>query len=191
MAEVLHATGDTMDVRSLAAPAAIVDPATARLIDATVAEATARAHQDGEAAGRQAAMQEVAQAVAAVRDGLDRVTAELTAQRELALTADLELVSAVAEAVLERTPPDDAMDVLDRIREAVDLLDADAIQVRVNPQDHAVLTEHTDDARLQLVADPAVERGEATIGTPVAGAQLTRRALLDAALRVIAGEAAR
>lgn len=190
MAEVLHLDDDPSSVRALAAPGAVLDPATAQVLEQAVAEAEERGRRDGERAGREAAAAEVARAVTAVTDALEHVTRELTDARVLAAATNLDAVRTVAEAVLGRTPPAEALEVLDRVRAAVDLLDADRMEVRLHPIDHQVLDDAVDDDRLQLVADPKVAQGDAVVGTSVAGARLTRAALLEAALRAVTEEGA-
>lgn len=190
MPEILHVPDEVTASRPLRAPSAVLDPMTAAIVDQAVAEAEERAHREGEIAGRRAALEETQRAVHAVQVSLDAVRAELEAQRQLATDNNLEVIRAVAQAVLDRTPPDDALCVLDRVRRAVEALDADRLEVRLNPADQQVLAEHVHDERLDLVADASVAVGDAVIGTAVAGAMLTRQALLDAALRALAEEGA-
>lgn len=187
MPEVLRL--DVTDTTAvLGAPAPVLDPATAAVVDQAAAEARRRGQREGEAAGRAAADRAVAGVVQAVA-GLQ---AELAAQRGEATRASLEVAVRLAEAVLDATPPPDALALLDRVREAVAGLDDDHLEVRCHPDDHALLTGDgvvLDAQRCTLVADRSLKPGEARIVGTYGGAELTRQALLAAAIEVLAGGA--
>jgi flagellar biosynthesis/type III secretory pathway protein FliH len=185
--EVLRLEVPTGSVHALAAPSAVLDPLTRRLVDAEVARARDEARHEGEAAGRAAAADAAAGAVAAVRSAVDEVHAQLAADRRAATAASLELALRLASAVLDATPPDPATVVLDRVREAVDLLDGDRLEVRVRPEHHAVLAAGLDDPRLEVVADPTLPPGGARLRGADGGAELTRSALLAAAAELLDG----
>ncbi|MFA9430931.1 hypothetical protein [Egicoccus sp. AB-alg2] len=184
MAELLRLTVSD-DVRTLAPPAPVLDPATAAVLDRAVADARAQAYAEGEAAGRRAA----AAAATQVAGRLEALLQETLAQRDAARTADLALAAELASEVLAATPPTPALDLLDRAREAAALLDDDPLEVRLHPDDHAALAGAPLDARLRLSADPAVARGDARLVGTWGGAEVTRAALLQAvtALRVESG----
>jgi flagellar assembly protein FliH len=170
-------------VHTLLAPTPVLDPTTAAVVEQAVAAARAEAYREGEAAGRAAAIAAAERAVAAVTGALDGLQAEAAAQRDAACRADLELAAELATDVLDRTPPDDALVLLDRIRAVVAMLDDDPLEVRLHPDDLAALepTGGALDGRLRCIPDPAVGPGEARIAGTWGGAALTRRALLDAA----------
>ena len=175
MPEVLRLDIPEGATRSLGKPRAALDPATTAEVERQVAAARAQAYREGERAGREAARAELAQVVAAVEQAADAVRADLAAQREEATRASLALAEAVATAVVGATPSPDALALLARVEEAAAALDDDPIRVVVSADDHAVLSE-------QPLGDP---RLEGSFG----GADLTRRALLAAALEVL-GEGA-
>lgn len=189
MSDILQLHVDDTEIRTLRVPGAVLDPSTQRVVDAAVAAAREQAHAEGVAAGRAMAAEHVERAATAITDAVGRLHGELVAQRDAATAASLDLARATAAAVLDRTPPSDALELFDTIRDAVGLLDADALSVRVSPDDHAVLDELPAIAGLQLVADPAMTAGEAQVDGRHCGAELTRVALLDAALDAL-GEAA-
>jgi flagellar assembly protein FliH len=170
-------------VHTLVAPAPVLDATTAAVVDRAVAAARAEAFREGEAAGRAAAVDAADRAATAVVGALDGLHQEAVAQREEACRAVLELAVDLAGDVLGRTPPDDALAVLDRVRAVVAMLDDDPLEVRLHPEDHAALlaAEAAVGGRLRLVADPQVVPGDARVTGTWGGAELTRRALLAAA----------
>jgi flagellar biosynthesis/type III secretory pathway protein FliH len=177
LAELLHLEVDE-HVRTLAAPKAVLDPATAAVVAQAADAAHARGYAEGIAEGRIAASAAAAQIVAR----LDEVLGELLAQRAAAREADIGLAARLAADVLGATPPVDALALLDRVHEAATVLDDDPLEVRLNPADLAAIGSAPHDRRLQLLADPAVAPGEAVLGGAWGGAALTRAAMLDAAI---------
>lgn len=172
----------------LGSPTPVLDPPTAKLVEQAAATARRQGRREGEKAGRAAADQ----AAKGVLDAVRSIQAELAAQRAEALRASAELAQLLATAVLDATPPPDALAVLDRVREAVAGLDDDHLEVHLNRDDHAMLT--ADESvfagqRLTLVADRALKPGEARIVGSFGGAELTRAALLAAAMDVFAAGA--
>jgi flagellar biosynthesis/type III secretory pathway protein FliH len=126
-------------VATLVAPTPVLDPATAAVLEQAVADAERRAFAAGERAGREAAVEAATRAAAAVGQALDVLHAEVIAQRAATCAADLDLAVALASEVLGRSPADDAVAVLDRVRDAVAMLDDDPLEVRLHPEDHAAL----------------------------------------------------
>ena len=177
MAELLHLEIDE-SVRTLAAPKAVLDPATAAVVERASDAAHARGYTEGIAAGRSAAAVAAAQVVAK----LDEMLGELLAQRDAAREADLALAARLATDVLGATPPIDAIALLDRVREAATVLDDDPLEVRLNPADLAAIGDAPRDRRLHLLADPAVAPGETVLAGAWGGAELTRAAMLEAAM---------
>lgn len=190
MPEVLRLDVPAGVTRPLVQPRAALDPATTAEVERQVAAARAQAHAEGERAGREAARAELATAVAAVERAVGAVRTELEAQRAEATRASLALAEAVATAVVDATPPAEALALLARVEEAAAALDDDPIRVSLSAGDHAVLEgAPVDDRRLELVADPRLQPGQAQLEGSFGGADLTRRALLTAALEVL-GEGA-
>ncbi len=186
MAEILRQT-ISGEPHRLVQPRPRLDAVTARHVDELVTEAEARGRRAGEAAGAGAARVAAQRAATAVIARLDDVAEALGAHRRELTAASTELARRVCDAVLARTPPDEASAVLGRVQEAVAALDEEAIEVRLNPDDHAVLGEAVlADRRLALVADGAVARGDAVLAGRHAGVDLTRAALVEAALAVVA-----
>jgi flagellar biosynthesis/type III secretory pathway protein FliH len=172
--------------RPLIRPRAELDPATTAEVERRVASARAEAYAEGERAGHAAARAQLDVVAAAV----GRLREELVAQRAEATRASLALAEAVAIAVLDATPPTEALELLNRVAEAAEALDDDPIVVHLNPADHTVLAEAPlADRRLQLQADARVAAGEARLAGRYSGVELTRQALLAAAMDLL-GEGA-
>jgi flagellar biosynthesis/type III secretory pathway protein FliH len=190
LSDILQLRVDDSVTRTLQIPGAVLDPSTQRVVDAAVASAREEAFADGVEAGVAMAADHIERAASAIVGALADVHTELIAQRDAATAASLDLARATASAVLDRTPPSEALELLDTIRDTVALLDADELSVRVNPDDQLVLGELPHIPGLTFVADPSVATGEATIDGRHGGADLTREALLDAALAAL-GEGAR
>ena len=198
MPEVLRLDIPAGATRCLVQPRAALDPATTAEVERQVAAARAQAYAEGERAGREAARAELAAAVAAVERAAGAVRTELEAQRAEATRASLALAEAVATAVVDATPPAEALALLARVEEAAAALDDDPIRVSLSAADHAALSAASSDAsteasiadrRLELVADPRLQPGQARLEGSFGGTDLTRRALLTAALEVL-GEGA-
>lgn len=186
MPEVLRLDVPDGERRPLLRPRAELDPATTAEVERRVAAARNEAYAEGERAGR-AHVDKLAAAVTRAAGG---VRDELVAQRAEATRASLALAEAVAIAVLDATPPAEALEVLNRVAEAAEVLDDDPIIVHLNPADHAALAEVAGtDPRLQLTADASVAAGEARLAGRFGGAEVTRQRLLAAAMELL-GEGA-
>jgi flagellar assembly protein FliH len=173
----------TDGVRTLVAPAPVLDPATTAVVEQVASAARAEGFREGEAAGYAAAAATIERATSAILASLQQLHAEVVSQREAACHADLQLATSLAGDVLDRTPPVEALAGLDRVRAVVDRLDDDPLEARLHPDDHAavVATEAALDGRLRLVADPSVAAGDARVVGTWGGAELTREAMLVAA----------
>jgi flagellar biosynthesis/type III secretory pathway protein FliH len=167
---------------TLVAPAPVFDPATAAAVAAERQAADAAGYARGLAEGRAAAAEGIARLAASMDAALASLQGELAAERETALATDLTLVQAVVEAVLGSAPPTAALTLLDRVREAAAMLDDPRLEVRVHPGDHTVLADASLDPRIDLVADPAVAAGDATVAGTWGQADLRRTALRESAL---------
>ena len=190
MSDILRLEVDETQIHALGAPQPVLDPTTAAVVDQKVAAARAEAFAQGEAAGRLAAVEELTALKDSIEAALTGLHDVLQQQRAEAARASLDLAEAVASAVLDRTPPDQAREVVERVRQAIHYLDPDDLQIAVHPDDHALLAADGLPAGGSWVADTTLARGEARIVGPYGGAELTRTALLDAALEVL-GEDAR
>lgn len=179
MADVLRLTVSD-DARVIGAPAPVLDPATYAVVEQAVAAARAQAYAEGEAAGRQAASAAASTAVVALGARLDALVEELATQRRTAAQVDVALAVELATEVLSATPPASALEVLDRVRDAATVLDDDPLAVHLHPDDHALLADAPLEARLRLVADPSVGRGDARLVGAWGGAEVARAALLEA-----------
>ncbi len=172
----------------LGSPTPVLDPPTARLVEQAAADARRQGRREGERTGRAAAEQ----AAKGLLDAVRSIQAELADQRAEAVRATAELAQLLATAVLDATPPPDALALLDRVRDTIAALDDDHLEVRLSRDDHAMLT--ADESvfagqRLTLVPDRTLTPGEARIVGTFGGAELTRAALLAAAMDVLAGGA--
>jgi flagellar assembly protein FliH len=183
--EVLQLSVADDAVRTLPAPGVVLDARSAdaveRAVEAALDDARAQAFREGEAAGRAATVEAAERGAAA----LTQLRHELADQRAAATAASLELATAVAAAVLDRTPPDDALLVLERVRRAVALLDDAPLQVHLHPADHAVLAGMVLPPGVEPVADPSLGSGSARLRGAHGGAELTRSALFAAALEAL------
>ena len=184
MPEILHVTIDDTAVHRIGAPQATLDASTMAVLDARIAEATATAYADGEAAGRAASVAAAARTANAVEAAVGQVLAELAAQRGEATRLQLDVAAKLAEAVLGRVAPDDARTVLARVESAMALLDDPDLTLHLHPDDHAVLGERAIPG-VTLQADPGVAAGDARIVGAYAGAELTRTALLAAVVEAL------
>jgi flagellar assembly protein FliH len=173
--------GTVVGGSTLVAPAPVWDAVTAQAIAAERDAAEARGHARGLAEGRAEAAGEIARLGQALELAFASLRAEVAAQREAAVTADLDVACAVIDEVLGTAPPTDALLLLDRVREVAAMLDDPTLEVRLHPDDQAVLAGAALDPRLSLVADPTVARGEASVDGTWGRADLRRRALRDAA----------
>lgn len=184
MPEVLR-TDVAVERHRLVGPRPVWDPATRDAVDLEVAAAQARGHAAGQIAGRRDAEQATARVVATLGAALDTLHAEVVAQRAAAATADLAVVEAVLAAVLDVCPPAAATTVLDRVREAAALLDDDVLEVRLSPDDLAVVAGASLDPRLRPIADPTLAPGDARVAGSWGRAELTRRELTRVALDAV------
>ncbi len=191
MPEVLRLDVPDGERRPLVRPRAELDPATTAEVERRVAAARTQAYAEGERAGHAAARAQLDVVAAA----FGRVRDELVAQRSEATRASLALAEAVAIAVLDATPPAEALEVLSRVAEAAEALDDDPIVVHLNPADHKILADGAladgalADPRLELTPDTSVAAGEARLAGRFGGADLTRQRLLEAAMELL-GEGA-
>ena len=101
MPEILRDAPDVHRVHALQGPVAVLDATTAKVLEAAIADASARARREGEAAGRAAAIDAADRAGAAVTGALDALRAEVRAQLGAATEINLEFAGEVAAAVLE------------------------------------------------------------------------------------------
>lgn len=185
MPEILQLTVADDRVHALRGPVPVLDPATAEVVEAAIAEATARAYREGEASGRGAAVDAADRAGAGIVNAVRELLTEVRAQVQTATELNLAFAADVAAAVLERIPPDDALTVLDRVRRAVEALDELPLQVRLHPDDAAALASAPTDG-LELIVDPTMARGDARVVGASSGAELTRLTMVAAAAEVLA-----
>jgi flagellar biosynthesis/type III secretory pathway protein FliH len=178
--------GTVVGGSTLVAPAPVWDAVTAQAIAAERDAAEARGHARGLAEGRAEAVGEIVRLGQALEAAFADLRAEVAAQREAAVAADLDVARAVIDEVLGTAPPTDALQLLERVREVAAMLDDPTLEVRLHPEDRAVLTGAALDPRLSLVADPTVARGEASVDGTWGRADLRRRALRDAAVAQLA-----
>ncbi len=189
MPEVLHVDLDDAPRPLLHGPDAVLDPATAAVVDDAVARARDEAFQEGQRAGREQARTELGRVAQTIEASVADLRAALDAQRDEATRASLELARVVAAAVLDATPPAEALAVFDQVQQAAAVLDDAPLTVRLHVEDHRVLADLASDERFELVAEPTIPRGEVRIEGASGGAELTRQALLDAALDAFGQEA--
>jgi len=183
--EILRDATNPAPTRRLAAPTAILDPASEQLVQARIAVAREEAFTQGRSAGRADAEDAVRRAASTVVAALDSLTDEVRSQRSAAVALNMDLVEVVARAVVGACPPTEALMLVTHVRDAVDQLHADEFEVRTHPDDAEALRAALTDRRLRVIDDPTVERGEATVDGGACGARLTRARLLDVALEQV------
>lgn len=183
MPEILRTA--VLGARPLVEPRPVLDPVTQRIVDEAVAAAEARGFAAGEAAGRAAALGAMQQAADRVTVAADRVCAEVADQRREMVAVSLELAEAAATAVLSVAPPPEARAVLDRVREATDLLDDDRLELRTGPADAAMLQEAVADPRVTVVADAHLADGDVEVVGAWGRVDLRRERLVGAALALL------
>jgi flagellar assembly protein FliH len=177
------------EVHRLRLPRPVLDPATSVVLDEAVERARAEAFEEGRAAGRAENSADLGRAATAVTGAVDALRAELATTRTEATRASLELARRIAVAVVDGTPPPEATEVLARVRDAIALLDDAPMRVQLSPGDADRLEGARLDGGVELIADPTLRPGEARIAGPCSGADLTRSALLDAAIELLGDEA--
>lgn len=181
MSRLLSGAEVGVEPRPLRVPDPADDPFTRRRVD----EASAAAYERGVAEGRRQAVEQAraaaeeatTRAVAAVRASAREVLDEMAALRAEEAAADAALACRIAEVVLGREPHDGGRALLERCRAALAALDDAPLTVRVSPADAAVLRDGLDaDGQVEVVEDPRLGPGEASVRGPWAQADLTREA---------------
>lgn len=189
MSRLLTAPAVVAPARSLGAPPPALDAGSRALIEAAAAEAYERGVADGRAAGLAEARAEVQRAVGGLVAAVQQAAAEAQALRAAAADGDVRLARAIAEAVIGRTPHDGGAALLDRVREALTLLDDRPLVVRANPGDVDLLADGLRGlGGLTVEPDATLAPGEAHVAGQWGRAELTRaaawerlREVLDAA----------
>lgn len=190
MSDILHLPVDRSSPRSLRSPDAVLDPATSAVVEQAVAAASAEAYARGRADGHRDALEDRDRLRSSIEAAIAAARADLAEHRDQTIAASLELAREVAAAVLDRTPPDDAVQLVERVRDTLSLLEANDLEVAVHPDDHGEVSEQMPAVGgVRWRPDATLGRGEAQIRTPYGGAVLTRAALLEAAMVVLEGQA--
>lgn len=190
MSRVLTAPAVAAPARALGIPAPALDARTRELLEAAAADAYERGVADGRAAGAASARAEAQRAAAAVVAALEATAAEARALQAAVADGDVRLASAIAEAVLGRTPHDGGAALLERVHEALSLLDDRPLVVRANPADVDLLADGLRAVGgLSVEPDAALAPGEARVVGQWGSAQLTRAAAWER-LREVLDDAA-
>ncbi len=192
MPDVLRHAPPAPAPHRLSAPSVHVDPITERHLEHRIEVAERDAFARGEQAGRAAAEQAADRAARAIVAAIDRWTEEVREQREAATARNLDLVALVSRAVVGASPPTSANLLADRIRTAVDSLQAPDLTVHVHPQDadavRVALDADPSTTVLHVVADARRSPGDAVVEGGHCGARLTRDALLQIAIELVGEE---
>lgn len=125
---------------------------------------------EGQTAGAQQAAARLEPAMAKLAESLKDLAAVRRRYLQEAEMDALKLALAVARRVLHRELTVDPESILGVVKAAIDRVDArDLHRVRVNPDDLPILQKHLAaaglPARLEVVADPALERGGVLVET--------------------------
>ncbi len=133
-----------------------------------------RGYEDGNAAGRAAAAQELTAVVARLREAVEQL-----AQEKQEIMAGLErnvqiIALAVARQLFQREVEIDPTITTQLVRQALELVPmTDKVTVRMNPADIAYVSEHVHDdveddkhARIEWVADSTLDRGSCVVDSP-------------------------
>lgn len=181
-------TGELLTRPVLAAdpqPLGAPDPALDAFTRARVDEAAAAGYERGLADGAAAVRAEATAAEARITAALDAACAAVTAELRSVVTArvdaDVELASAIAEAVLGHEPSANGAALLALVRTALASLDETDLTVHAHPDDAAALAAGVRGSQpgLTVTADAGLGPGEARITGRWARAELTRAAALD------------
>lgn len=189
MSDILRLPVHDAAPRSLRQPDAVLDAATAAAVDRAIAAARDEAYANGRADGRAEASAHLEQLRQCIATTGDELRSELHSQRGDAVAANIELAQRLATAVLGRTPPDEPAQILERVRAALTFLDAEDIEVALHPDDHALLSTDDPPAGMRFIIGADLAPGDARVTIPNGGAELSRAALLDAAVAVLAEDA--
>ena len=151
---------------------ALVEDAAARA-DALVQDARKRGHDDGYAAGRDAADREMNDMLVTMRGLLEMARAERHKLIEAAEPELVRLAVGIAERVLHQQIALDRNVVIEMAKVAVGrLIERDTVTVRVNPADVERIRDHRDELiaigdirNLRVLEDQRVDRGGVVVDT--------------------------
>ena len=189
MSRVLGAPQISADRRSLAEPRVRVDAMTQRMID----DARQQGYEAGVAEGHQQGRAEAAQArdaaANAVAERASSMRDELSAFAHDRAAEVTDLAAAIAEFVVGHEPHDEGQALLARIRETLEAIDDEPLRVRCCPEDETVVAAGLAEIDgVEVVADPKLGRGEASVDGRWAGAQLTHEAAWARLREVLGGD---
>jgi flagellar assembly protein FliH len=171
---------------------ALIEDAAARA-DAIAQEARKRGHDEGNAAGRQAADVAMNDMLATMRGLLDIARIE---RQKLIVEAEPELVRlafGIAERVLHQQVALDRGVAVEMAKVAIArLIERDTVTVRVNPADLEHMREHRDELiaigdirKLRVVEDKRVDRGGVVIDSETGTIDARIRTQLDEARKIL------
>ena len=150
-----------------------------------LAERVQKAHEQGLDEGRrQGSLDAVSRADELIRSigaGIDDLKREVAGAELATITSLVELAFAIADTVIDYSGTDEGKAAAGRIRSALERLDDPPFVVSVHPDDEAVirgsLAGYPD---VQILAEPTLGPGEASVRGGWSVADLTRPAVLDA-----------
>lgn len=154
------------------------DAVTEQVIERTAADAYERGRADAVREAAAAADRAARQLALAVAGALEQVAGHLVEHREARSRADIDLALVIAEAVLRRAPLPDEVELAAMVRAAVDHLDETRVAVHVHPSSRTALVEALGTVggtvEIDVVADPSVAAGQATVGGRWGRAEVSR-----------------
>lgn len=179
MTRLLHAPTIDTATRRLDPPVRSLDEGTRELVAQAEADAYARGRADGAQDTADAVRAAATQTATALQTAVTEVRQSLH-QSAIARAQDaVDVGRRLAEVILGHELQAGGAALVERVLAAVDVLDHGPFELQVAPVDHDLLAGCRLPADTSLVADPALEPGEARITGPWSQADLTLDAILD------------
>lgn len=190
MSELLTRPAVLADARPLGAPAPALDAFTRARVDEAAAAAYERGLADGAERARAHAAAAAARLASALESACAAASTEVRGLRAAQIDADIELASAIAEAILGREPSGDAAALLTRVRTALERIDDTDLTIHAHPEHAEALAAALRGTGVAATvhADGGLGPDEARITGRWARADLTRAAALATVRAALGGE---
>lgn len=157
----------------------LVDPAWQHMLDEARAEGHRAGFEEGRRVGREETVAEVEAASESIRRAVEDTRAEIRRTQEETAASLLRTAFDLVERLIGDLPVEPTV-LVDKVRAALDELDSPHLEVRVGPDMVEFVTSSVaDDARVTVVADPSLGRGEARIVGEWCDADLTWETALE------------
>lgn len=173
-----------LDVERATVPRVLRQPAVAsmdgrgRLVEEPVEDGHPRGYDEGFEAGRESARQQLMSAANALQSALETCRQELRDEFEHQRVEIVQVAIGLAEFVLGHANHDGGKVLMERLGQALSLLDDQELTIAMSSVD-LPLADQIGASGIVVVEDPALQPGEARVTGEWARADLTRRAALD------------